>query len=60
MEANDRHPAIVIFNDGTIKILIPLQVRFIEQTARALLNHIGSLLVQPTAAPSLPEGDEQE
>ena len=59
----DKQPALIIYNDGSIEQLIPLQLTFFEEVTRLLAAQTAQLkqqvMIQPPSAPQ-PTEEEQE
>ena len=60
METNDKQPVLIIFNDGTMQQVAPVNIAFIEQTARAIGDYAQRLKQQAVINPPQPMSEEEQ
>ena len=51
MEANDRHPVLIIYSDGTMQQVASVNIAFIEQMARSIGDYAQRLKQQAIINP---------
>jgi len=57
---NDKQPVLIIFNDGTMQQVAPVNIAFIEQVARAIGDYAQRLKQQAVINPPMANEEEQE
>ena len=62
METNEKQPVQIVYSDGTMQQVAPVNIAFIEQTARAIGNYAQRLKQQAIINPpeARPTNEEEQ
>ena len=62
METNEKQPVLIVYSDGTMQQVAPVNIAFIEQTARAIGDYAQRLKQQAIINPpeARPTNEEEQ
>ena len=60
METNEKQPVLIVYSDGTMQQVAPVNIAFIEQTARAIGDYAQRLKQQAVINPPQQPVNEDE